>query len=416
MCPVGAFPPAAPHGARPACSKHRSKSDHTICPSMTFPCWESVVARHAVRACRAHRLLASIALLLQLIGASRTGATPPPPWTERTALTNEHVDLRLVLRPGESNELALIIRDEDHGIEYDPTNVVLRLPESAQISIPAGFGFFGPEGSPIWIAPQSQNPSLLYIGLSAEGIAPGSFAAAASLNLVAHEGGGDFFLWQFDAFSGLNLLMNSRDGITGGDALPMLPGGHQHMNWGFTSNGFHGVTFQAVARRPGATNDITSALTTVLFAIDPVPEPPALTAFEQWQAENWPGVSDTAIAGADADPDGDGMPNAVEFAAGTDPKNRASTPDFHVDLPAAIGGRTHGSPALVGRLDRKDLVDVTFQAAPEPGWSNPVTLVTQAVLPFPAEEPFTRCLWAAADPEFADATKARYYRVGVRIR
>lgn len=370
----------------------------------------AVVARDAIRACRAVFLLATLLRTMTAV------AGPGIPWAERIALTNAHVDLRLLYRPGESNELALVIRDQDTAAQHDPTNVVLRLPESAQLPIPAGFDFFGPAGSPIWIAPQSQNPALLYLGISAEGIADGTLAGPATLSLMAHAGGGDFFLWQFDAFSGLNLLINSRDGIAESDVVSMIAGGHQHANWGFTSNGLHEVTFRVVARRPGSTNELTSAPTTLLFAVDPVPEPPALTPFEQWQMETWPGVNDIAITGPEADPDGDDMPNAVEFAAGTDPRNRSSVPDFHVDLADAGTGRKRGSPALVGRWDRRDLVEITFQAAAQPAFATPQALVTVGALPFPDEAPFTRCLWSATDPEFADSAAARYYRVGVRIR
>jgi autotransporter-associated beta strand protein len=48
-------------------------------------------------------------------------------------------------------------------------------------------------------------------------------------------------------------------------------------------------------------------------------------AYQAWQAVKWPGVTDPAIIGPDADPDGDGMTNLEEYQAGTDPTNPTST-------------------------------------------------------------------------------------------
>jgi hypothetical protein len=44
------------------------------------------------------------------------------------------------------------------------------------------------------------------------------------------------------------------------------------------------------------------------------------TAFQSWQNQHWPGITDPAIVGPNADPDGDGSVNLLEFALGTLPK------------------------------------------------------------------------------------------------
>ncbi len=53
--------------------------------------------------------------------------------------------------------------------------------------------------------------------------------------------------------------------------------------------------------------------------------PPA-TAFERWQALHWPGVSNPATIGPVADPDGDGLPNLLEFAVGRLPGTPENSP------------------------------------------------------------------------------------------
>ncbi|MFZ4765575.1 MAG: beta strand repeat-containing protein, partial [Roseimicrobium sp.] len=72
-----------------------------------------------------------------------------------------------------------------------------------------------------------------------------------------------------------------------------------------------------------ATNALGEASRDLAVTVASVP-----SGFAAWQAANWPGVSDVLIIGPNADPDGDGVTNAIEFNAGTDPKSSVSVPSF----------------------------------------------------------------------------------------
>jgi autotransporter-associated beta strand protein len=55
-----------------------------------------------------------------------------------------------------------------------------------------------------------------------------------------------------------------------------------------------------------------------------------LTAYESWLATHFPGETNPAIIGVDADPDGDSQPNKVEFALGGTPDDAADNAKIHV--------------------------------------------------------------------------------------
>lgn len=342
----------------------------------------------------------------------------PPDLAARVSLNNQHVDLRLVYQPSaESNQLALVIRDGDTGTTYNATNVVLTVPDNAKVLLPPGFDVFGNEGDPLWILPQSQDPALLYMGFSAEGIPSVSFNDPAAISLTSIQGPGHFFLWQFDGLSGMRLAMNSRDGLSPEDSTRPITGSHEHFNWGFTTNGIYQVTFQASARRPGDTNDITSIPTTFVFAVEPLPVLPK-SPWQVWQAVHWPNTTDTQIIGPEADPDEDGAGNLLEFIADTNPRLSISQPRLVLNILTAPNQVSRTAElSLVGRPDASSLVDFRFEASSELRWSSPVLmdpLPPQPIVEIPSEGGLT--LWRAAEPIPQSPDTFRIYRVGVRLK
>lgn len=276
---------------------------------------------------------------------------------ERVRLTTEHVDLWVVYQPDDpTNKLALVIRDDDHRVAYRSNQVTLVVAETARWELPGDFPPLGNAGDPLWILPQTQDPRLLYLGLSTEGVPTAVFPSGLNFYLRAVQGPGYFFAWQ-SGLGGLDVHWNSRDGLDESDLIRFPAGSHSHWNFGFTTNGAYDLVFEIQGRRAGVPTNDFSLLTPVRFEVEPLP-PPAPTPFARWQREQWPGGTDPAIVGPEADPDGDGVVNAVEYALGLDPQR----PDRHrlprpylVDTPAGRRLRLEFIPA-------SEATDVTFLA------------------------------------------------------
>ncbi len=197
-----------------------------------------------------------------------------------------HVDIRISDDPTATNRISLKIRDADTGTRYGLHEAVLEVGESARNEIPPGFEVFGAVGSPLWILPQSQDPQLLYLGFSAEGLPTGVFNRDFVVQLVQVDGPGDFFAWQFDLSGELAMAMNSRDGINPDDQLVIPSGSHQHFNLGFTSDGLFEVVFRVTYRLAGSDASIESPDQRVRFGVIPyqlpAPGEPATLALPRW--------------------------------------------------------------------------------------------------------------------------------------
>lgn len=200
------------------------------------------------------------------------------PLAERVRLITEHVDLRIVLAPEGTNLLSLVAHDSDRGTNHSTTNFVLVAAESAKLSVPEGLPDLGPAGSDLWVLPASQNPALLYLGISGERLSLPPQRLDLFLRRV--DGPGSCVAWQFDGIGGLAVSFKSRDGLTEADKFSPAVGGHEHYNWGFSTNGLYTLWFQARAT-VGGTN-AWSPEVPVLFAVEPVPAviagPAVLTA------------------------------------------------------------------------------------------------------------------------------------------
>lgn len=131
---------------------------------------------------------------------------------------------------------------------FNPARTVFHLPdvEDAHTTVAAGYDYIAPEGTDIFYIPSTRTRGLLYPGLGAEGIRPGTLKGdTINLELVRSsvpEGG------RAEVFteSGRD---NPRVFSTSDQLAPhtITAGGHEHLSWAFTRAGIYQLTFRATA-------------------------------------------------------------------------------------------------------------------------------------------------------------------------
>jgi surface-anchored protein len=334
------------------------------------------------------------------------GSLPPDQFA---VLTREHADSPCVLyNAAASPPLSLVTWQREAGLDLPTNQVILVAKSQSRLTLPAGTPF-GDAGAPFWVLPQTQNPNLLYLGISVERVPPGIFSGPLAIRLTRFEGPGYFMAWQATGPGQFNIRLNTRDGVGANDFFQPLVGAHEHFNWGFSTTGVYCVTFQASGRRLGETADIASREATFVFHV--LPLPPA-TNFPTWQKHFWPPGFHPPATAADANPDGDAFDNLREYAFASNPTNAANAAlpplfDFVTDGPSRFGSLTFTRyrPAL-------DL-DYTPEATGilPAGWQGLTNFLAIVPQPDGLTEHVT-----VRDFQAADTVRQRFLRVRVSLR
>ena len=102
----------------------------------------------------------------------------------------------------------------------------------------------------------------------------------------------------------------------------MLANGHSHLNLLFQGPGMYRVTFR-VRGTLAATGQEVSSLIPVYFGVETWQIP----GYEAWKLASFSSTqaADPMVSGLDADPDGDGANNLVEYALGGVPTNSSTS-------------------------------------------------------------------------------------------
>jgi surface-anchored protein len=179
------------------------------------------------------------------------------------------LDVEVVYEMGEW-EIALL--DESTEREIEPADGLLKAAHNSERMIPgdAAFSFLGTPGDPIFVLPQAENPSLLFLGIAGDEIPGGVFTGdSVNLDLIGVRGPGHVFLYSEDAFGMPNApFFNSADGVDASDAFPVAVGGHSHQNWAFTAPGIYKVAVQAAGTLTAGSQMTSSPVVELSFLVE----------------------------------------------------------------------------------------------------------------------------------------------------
>ncbi|MBA2947622.1 TIGR03773 family transporter-associated surface protein [Streptomyces himalayensis] len=190
--------------------------------------------------------------------------------SERKVLDEGHVDFaaRVV-----DDKLQIHIKDGTVSGKTTwraPSSVVLHVKPAAKNTLPAGdeFAFLGKGGDPVWLLDQVQQEGLLWPGWSTDNIEAGKTKGGVEFSLTAVEGPGAYALYTYDAMSGANVLVNSKDGVPDSFAVPAST--HAHGGWAFTKQGTYRLTFKMSGTLANGTKvSDTETVTFVVGDTDP---------------------------------------------------------------------------------------------------------------------------------------------------
>lgn len=209
------------------------------------------------------RLTASIGVVGLALAAGAGVAQAAEPVTISTG----HVDVLDVELHGDHFHIHVKHEADGEPVLYDPSEVVLHaLPES-ETTVPDDerFAFLGEPGAPVWVLPQTQNPDLLFAGLSAEEVAPGATQGdVVHLELTDLRGPGDFSVFDVDANGAPRIRFDSGD--TEPDSTDVPAGSHIHTNWAFEAPGDYVATIEVSTTLVDGT-EITSSPQELTFTV-----------------------------------------------------------------------------------------------------------------------------------------------------
>ncbi|TDC30063.1 hypothetical protein E1211_24950 [Micromonospora sp. 15K316] len=150
--------------------------------------------------------------------------------------------------------LTLDIKSHTSGDDdLSPAGTTLRLPAAAATTVPSGSAWscLGAAGSTVYVAPQAENPSLLWAGWNTEDVPAAQGPVKMELiGVSSAPAGGRFAIYTTNAFGTPSFRLNSN--TAAGCPISVWPGNipagtHAHGNWAFSAPGTYTLSFRATA-------------------------------------------------------------------------------------------------------------------------------------------------------------------------
>ena len=313
--------PATAPGAsrRPFCKPSQALSSPTG-PSGRPASTSSLSARLGMSLCA---LLVSAFLVIAGAPSSFADPSPDPDLAQSVSAHEEwrgeaseisvgHVDLGPRLIDGQWR--AGLRHDAETGAVWrDPNQTVLRVGDAAIMTAPdsADYPFLADvAGKPVYVVPQTQNPSVVWLGWNTQDPAvTATIDRGLTMRVGPVSGPGRAWLFLQSGTFGKPLLL-ADSGAAPGDVW-IDSGTHVHANWAFSAPGTYTATVTFLGTT--TTGEAVSASTTLRFAVGD-----AASASEAL-AMAAPASADSASAGASASSSG-----AAPAASGATPASSSS--------------------------------------------------------------------------------------------
>jgi surface-anchored protein len=251
-----------------------------------------------------------------------------------------HADLNVIWNAATQTFSGGFMTDSDvngggAAVQFGPEDALAYLPSTGQrqrTNTAEQYDFQGAIGDTFWLYPSSSTPSntafTIFLGFSAYGVArDGTFTdnrirwTIHSVENLTTPAATAFYGYSLSAGS-VNMQL-TLDPAYPNREMTMLANGHSHLNLLFKAAGMYRVTFR-VRGTLVATGTEVSSLIPVYFGVEtwqiPTGPTPA-TGYEAWKLALFSSTqaADPLVSGLDADPDGDGDNNLVEYAFNGNP-------------------------------------------------------------------------------------------------
>lgn len=191
---------------------------------------------------------------------------PAPASQQKDVIENVHTDM--VSAYLDSGKLTLAAKADiptgngiDLGRRFDPVTTLFHLSDAGRTSVPSqpGLEFLGSPGSTIWMAPQLQDPAIIWPGFSTED--PNLRGKASSLTVRLTDVAGPGEVEVFMTGTGIQRIFSSRTSLPSWTiGIPQ----HTHMNWAFTEPGTYRLTFEMSGSVDGSSQRASNTYTMVV--------------------------------------------------------------------------------------------------------------------------------------------------------
>ncbi|MFI0942844.1 TIGR03773 family transporter-associated surface protein [Streptomyces sp. NPDC021020] len=144
---------------------------------------------------------------------------------------------------------------------------VFQLLPGARTTVPEAsqYAFLGAANSPVWQVAETQETGLLWPGWSTEEIPLSATKTGVRWTLDKVAGPGEFALYTSSPtdLNGVDVLYNTRDGVTAADSYTIPQNAHVHGSWAFSAEGVYCLAFTrstTLASGAKASDDFTLAV------------------------------------------------------------------------------------------------------------------------------------------------------------